>query len=118
MCACECALCEYVCEYMSVPVSVHVCVWCMYAYTHIGGEQSKAWGILLYHCPPIPLRQGLLPILEVGWQPASLRNPPVSNLPHSEQAHLAMHMAAGDLNLGPHIHLANLSHLLSHSQVV
>lgn len=138
-CACECAfVCEcayvYECAWMCicVRVSVHrvsmwvhecacecascLCMKCEHT-PIIGGDQSKAWGILLYHCPPIPLRQGLSPILEVGWQPASPRNSPVSNLPHSEQAHLAMHMVAGDLNLGPHTHLASLSCLLSHPEL-
>lgn len=58
-----------------VCLCVHVCVGlCAYAHTEARGRCQMPCVVMLHL---IPLRQGLSLKLELGWQPASLSDPPV-----------------------------------------
>lgn len=57
--------------------------------------------------PPDSLRKSLKQNLELGWQPASPSDPPVSTptalgVQHCRKAHLAFYVGVGESNAGPH----------------
>lgn len=82
------------CKWLHIPANSH-------------RGQRRTSGVLLYHPLPYSLRQGLSLNLELGWQPSSPGNPPISTCHNSEdidtyvQPCAAFDLGAEDLNSGP-----------------
>lgn len=68
--------------------------------------RGECWVSLSISLFLVPFRGGLSLNLELGWQPVSPSNPPISTPTHCWGYRcvvtLSFHMGVGDLNLGPH----------------